>query len=233
MRELVFKYGRSQGIPETQCKSFFQSIQHQALKHAMELTSEIQTAATRMWTCIDQLAGRELCGILNAALREDNADLMPHVAVITRAINELLVVRRTGLHPPDNNVVYRGGGLPAQHQAFFTKGKQYRVPMFLASSFQKKIAQQVFCRRAQQDGLPPVLWVIHLDAEWGCMHVNHVQKTQVAGEGEYLFVPYAVFTVQDTQWSDSPTWMQPHVVTLRAAVDNLLEPDSLPLAPWA
>lgn len=53
------------------------------------------------------------------------------------------------------------------------------------------------------------------------------------GEKEFLFVPYSVFTVREVVWRDKPTWMDPHIVHLDVAVDNLLYEDQcLPLAPW-
>ena len=51
-----------------------------------------------------------------------------------------------------------------------------------------------------------------------------------SGEGEYLFTPYSVFTVRKVKWSDDRT--EPHSITIAAALDNALEPDDLPLAPW-
>ncbi len=52
------------------------------------------------------------------------------------------------------------------------------------------------------------------------------------GEREFLFAPYSVFTVEKVTWQLNPTWMNPHEVELRVAVDNTLHPEDLPLAPW-
>ena len=64
-----------------------------------------------------------------------------------------------------------------------------------------------------------------------------VRKSHVAGEAEYLFAPYSVFTVQRVEWSvlgaGGATADQPHIVHLEAAVDNLKEPEDLPVAPWS
>ena len=38
------------------------------------------------------------------------------------------------LYPPGGES-HRGGGLPLQHVPFFAPGKNFRVPMFLATSF--------------------------------------------------------------------------------------------------
>ena len=51
-------------------------------------------------------------------------------------------------------------------------------------------------------GMPPVHWTIKLDPRgekfsmYRCKHVNYLEKvTNVAGDEEYLFAPYSVFTV--------------------------------------
>ena len=88
-------------------------------------------------------------------------------------------------------------------------------------------------------GTPVVLWRIHLDErgqddfEFTCKHVNYVQNTSVAGEDEFLFVPYSVF-VHGAQCGVEQGRRSPSTrhSDLEAAVDNRLEPDSdLPLAP--
>ena len=48
--------------------------------------------------------------------------------------------------------------------------------------------------------------------------------------GEYLFAPYSVFTLLSVEWSDKNS--APHKLVLEAAVDNRLEEETLPLAPW-
>ena len=50
------------------------------------------------------------------------------------------------------------------------------------------------------------------------------------GEGEYLFAPYSVFTVKSVRWSLNPK--VPHRIHLRAALDNSLESEAVPLSPW-
>ena len=66
-----------------------------------------------------------------------------------------------------------------------------------------------------------------------CKHVNYVNRTNVAGEEEYLFSAYSVFTVMRVAWQANPTGSNPHVVELKAAIDNKEEPENLPLAPWS
>ena len=69
---------------------------------------------------------------------------MPHLVVIVRAINALCIVRRetASLKFPPNSESHRGGALPLQHHAFFTAGKKYRVPMYLATSFSEDKAYE-------------------------------------------------------------------------------------------
>ena len=65
-----------------------------------------------------------------------------------------------------------------------------------------------------------------------CKHVNYVNSTNVRGEEEYLFSQYSTFTVKSVKWSANPTSNDPHVIELVAAIDNMFEPEDLPLAPW-
>ena len=57
-----------------------------------------------------------------------------------------------------------------------------------------------------------------------------ITNSHVKGEDEYLFAPYSVFQVVSCKWSDSNP--DPHEIVLTAALDNKLEEDNLPLAPW-
>jgi GrpB-like predicted nucleotidyltransferase (UPF0157 family) len=143
------------GAPASAAKSLFQRLQGEAFENPQELLSEIQVAASRIWTstqklqgtCLDKTLNAEFCSLLNRALRDDIAELMPHVAVIVRAINALCIVRRDAktLKFPPNSVSHRGGALPTEHQDFFTVGKKYRVPMYLATSFSEDKANEFWC----------------------------------------------------------------------------------------
>eukprot|EP00668_Euglena_longa_P029577 GGOE01036932.1.p1 GENE.GGOE01036932.1~~GGOE01036932.1.p1 ORF type:complete len:650 (+),score=124.20 GGOE01036932.1:36-1952(+) len=232
VHSLIFGYAAHRGIDETKAEAFFRELQDTAFTHVKELLSDIESAAGRIWTSPKRMEDREFCFILNDVIRQDLDKLMPCAATISRAINLLLVnVRLTG---GVCGVVYRGGGLPDEHRGFYVPSRTYRVPMFLATSVDRNTSVQQFCRRAGlQQRLPPVLWVVHLDQQVGCMHVNHIKRSECEGEEEYLFSPYSVFTVQEVTWKEKPTWQDPHVVHLLAAADNRLAPETLPLAPWA
>ena len=140
------------GAPPAAANDLFERLQKESFENAKELLSEIQVAATRIWTSTQKLQGAgvdkafnvEFCSLLNRALREDDAELMPHLVVIVRAINALCIVRResSSLKFPPNDVSHRGGALPRQHHAFFAVGKKYRVPMYLATSFSEDKAYE-------------------------------------------------------------------------------------------
>ena len=138
---VVQAYAGKHGISEAEVHDFFSRVQSNAVRAGGldEVLNDVQYVAVRMWTTAEQLCGRELCGLINEALREDSA--VEHTAVFCRALNAFCVKRRADggvsqiVRWPDSNEVVRGGGLPARHRAFFTVGKKYRVPMYLATSF--------------------------------------------------------------------------------------------------
>ena len=138
--------------PAAAGKDLFLRLQGESFENPKELLSEIQVAATRIWTSTQKLQGAgvdkslnvEFCSLVNRALRDDDAHVMPHLVVIVRAINALCIVRRetASLKFPPNSESHRGGALPLQHHAFFTAGKKYRVPMYLATSFSEDKAYE-------------------------------------------------------------------------------------------
>ena len=85
---------------------------------------------------------RELCALLNAALRGDDAELLAPAMPLMRGIKSLCVVRgarpEARLRFPPAGVCLRGGGLPDEHRGFFVPGRKYRVPGFLATSFHRE-----------------------------------------------------------------------------------------------
>ena len=89
-------------------------------------------------------------------LHQDFKSTSHSLAVICRAINELLVSRRIDKKIPSpfpkEGLLHRGGGFPIEHQSFFSVGKMFRVSMFLASSFSKDEAFK-FTERAFTNGM--------------------------------------------------------------------------------
>ncbi len=142
-------------VPPAAGKDLFHRLQGESFENPQELLSQIQVAATRVWTSTQKLQGVgvdkslnvEFCSLINRALRDDIAHVMPHLVVIVRAINALCIVRRDekSLKFPPNAVSHRGGALPPQYHAFFTAGKKYRVPMYLATSFSEDKAYEFWC----------------------------------------------------------------------------------------
>ena len=140
------------GVPDAAGEDLFQRLQGESFENPHELLSQIQVAATRIWTSTQKLQGAgvdkslnvEFCSLINRALRDDIAHVMPHLVVVVRAINALCIVRRetASLKFPPNSESHRGGALPLQHHAFFTAGNKYRVPMYLATSFSEDKAYE-------------------------------------------------------------------------------------------
>ena len=113
-------------------------------------------------------------------------------------INLLCVTRREPDMPevpfPPRCETYRGGGFDNSHKGFWTVGKKYRVPGFLATSFDEKVADKFI----GYTKMPATIkWVIKFDPrgqtnlKYRCKHVNLVKKvvSHVPGEEEYLFAP--------------------------------------------
>jgi hypothetical protein len=244
VRRVIEGYCTRKNIDQARGDTFFLE-----LRREWELTDEVGIAAERLWTSAVELKtagdGRdfEFCFIFSQLLREDPASLTRSCAIIARALNMNLVAGRTGsaVFPP-NGECWRGGGFDEQHRGFFTAGKKYRVPGFLATATVKNVTN-VFMFRAESCGFPVVQWCIRLDKrsdprgenslKHRCKHVNLLRVTHCAGEEEYLFAAFSVFTVREVVWSVNPTTQDPHCITVEAAIDNALDPEDLPLAPWS
>jgi phage tail protein X len=134
------------------------------------------------------------------------------------------------VHPPDN-LCYRGGGFDDRCRDFFVAGREFRQPAFLATSFSEETARKFLRMRGDGDC---VLWLVRIDPERKCRHVNLVTKCVpgLADEQEYLFAPYSAFTVLNASWK-AGTVDDPHAIELMAAVDNKAASEDLPLAPWS
>ena len=194
-----------------------------------ELIDEIGTIATRLWTSAKTLNNRELCSIFNQAIRDDNEAMMPAVVMFARGINLLCVTRNLMIQKPEKT--YRGGALPPQHHSFFEVGKQFRTAQFLSTSKNRQVAID-FAYKASERGEEPIVWEFVFHPDFGCKHVNFLQKSNVEGEQEFLFTAYSVFTVRSREIKSLPNWMDPHKIVLEVAPDNRLYPEDLPLSPW-
>jgi serine/threonine protein kinase len=247
VRRVIESYCAHHKLDQVRGDNFFLK-----LREEWQLTDGIGIAAERLWTSaqtLDTGTGRhvEFCFVFSELLRKDPASLARSCAIIARALNMNLIAGRTeSVAYPQNGECWRGGGFDEQHRTFFTPGKKYRVPGFLASSLRKSVSQE-FLFRAEAADYPVVQWCIKLNQRADpqgensllhrCKHVNLLRVTHCKGEMEYLFAAYSVFTVCDEPgnpyWSDKPTTQDPHRITIEAAVDNSHEEENLPLAPWS
>ena len=202
--------------------------------------------AELLWTSSARLDGmsdehaKELCSLLNAAIRTDHAELMPSAAGLARSMNTLCVIRYAGAGRaefPVNGITFRGTGFDCRYRPFFDSepNKKYRVPGFLATSFSEEKAREFAFNNGTAFGRPAVLWVVHVDPRgrddpaYRCKHVNFVRHSHVHGEHEYLFTAYSVFTVRRCVWAEGKELSR---IEVDATLDNLTEPEDLPLAPW-
>eukprot|EP00811_Abedinium_folium_P001724 NODE_11581_length_1277_cov_3.672174.p1 GENE.NODE_11581_length_1277_cov_3.672174~~NODE_11581_length_1277_cov_3.672174.p1 ORF type:complete len:265 (-),score=17.65 NODE_11581_length_1277_cov_3.672174:251-1045(-) len=225
---------------------FFGDLQKTAVADTLEKAHHLndpKAIATRLWSCDKQCRGRELCSILNEAIRNDIN--LEHVMVLAKLINLLClgaeldsgISIRQSTGPAANlahKQVFRGGGLPDEYRSFFEPRREYRAPMFIVTTWLKdRVALKTFARYAQErSGRPPVLYVFYFGRD-GCVHVNYLGEGTLQGqEAELLFVPYSVFTVRQVIWQDAPTYLNPHLIELDVAPDNRLRSEDLPLAPW-
>ena len=134
---------------------------------------------------------------------------------------------------------------------FFKEGKRFRFPCYLATSFDREIAEG-FRRRAHGQGYPTVRWTVCVHPKGKtqpvlrCAQVNFVTKVakKVCGFGktadavedefEWLFQHFAAFYIHKVKWSDAPkVFEQPHEITILALPDSRKEAEDLPLAPWS
>eukprot|EP01043_Picozoa_sp_COSAG02_P014647 COSAG02_NODE_607_length_19608_cov_33.568968_6_plen_516_part_00 len=228
---------------------------------AGNLLAKVEHTSELLWTSQKTFRGmeehnKEFCSLLNRALREDDPVLAPSVATLSRGINSMCVEGRgeAALPFPPGGVTYRGGGFDDTFREFFSIGKQFRQPCFLATSFREAAARH-FLRMARAYGQQGVLWVIRVDPAGEhdrsrrCKHVNFVAHSLIvdaAGnptEQEYLFAAYSIFTVHSVTWGEGGV---PHRIELDAASDNNpgaeggegrwatpVGSEELPLAPWA
>ena len=234
-------------------REFYQQLRDETQRHAdgpqNSLAAEVGATAELLWTSPQTFNGMgdlglntELSSLLNLAIRDDHADLAPSTVALARALNALCVAPGRNfasvmpLFPP-GGISWRGTGFEDAHRDFFTPGKTYRVPGFLATSFSRAVAERFIFNNATALGKPAVLWKVHVDPEGEhqpgklCRHVNYVAKTHVPGEQEYLFTAYSVFTIRQVTWSVNPQ-ATPHEIELDAALDNQEHSLDLPLAPW-
>ncbi len=79
------------------------------------------------------------------------------------------------------------------------------------------------------------------ECEWSIVIFNFLGETRCRGQRGRLKMDLQTHSVWFRSWtwqvvatelSETPNYLTPHLVTLKAANDNLVEPEDLPLAPW-
>jgi len=245
LRALLRAFAEDQHLPQHLADDFFHSLQLEAFKDKDQMLGDLPAACQRLWTSAKPLCPQrpqEFCSILNAALRSDQPTLIDPASRLVRGINLLCVTRRMDdlarRSFPREGRCFRGGGFDDQFKPFFTAGKEYRVPGFLATSFNQDKASEFLYRAVQHAGKSGVLWIVQVDPrgkeqfQFKCKHVNLIAFSNVPGEEEYLFAPYSAFRIDRVEWSPTPDDRTPHRIYLTAYLDNRDAPPNLPLAPW-
>ncbi len=145
-------HAAARGLPDSAAASLFDRLQREVMQPGAgleEVLGDVARLAQRLWTTdlrledVPKAAALEFCGLINAAIREDDDARLRAAMPLIRAINTLCVVGRerpdSQLQFPPDSTCYRGGGLPAEQAGFFVAGRAYRVPGFLASSFRREV----------------------------------------------------------------------------------------------
>jgi len=236
VNEFIEAVGVSYNLPAASVGKYKKDVSDALMAKIKDIdSSQVRLAGAYIWTTAVTLSdgkrNRELCSYINEALRSDTSPMIDKVVPIVRMINELIVtVARGGEISkwPSGDKTYRGIGLPEAERSWFTEGKIYRVPMFLATSFQQDTAQS-FMRRMSNSVNKPTLFIFNFDPEDKCKHANYLgDVTAVKGEDEFLLPPYSGFQVEGVQWSRGQS-----VVNLKVFSDNHCpELSNVPLAKW-
>jgi len=196
-----------------------------------------------LWTSTaDDGLQKEFCSILNEVLRDDVHGLMPQAATLTRAITSIVVKARGGKNPNHvwpkdfGYVSYRGTVMPREEvDRFFLEGLQYRVPMFLATSFKEDVPID-FMQRGMQNapaGHTPVLFKFCLDQKNGCDHALYIEKISLCqNEHELLFVPYSSFQVLKITIPPVPDAENPKVIELMVFPNNKTVREDVVCSKW-
>eukprot|EP00039_Didymoeca_costata_P010264 m.137818 g.137818 ORF g.137818 m.137818 type:complete len:488 (-) comp14761_c1_seq2:24-1487(-) len=233
--KFITLFAKKNRICPREAETFYKKLEKEADK------GDLGERAQKLWTTDLTLEGRWFCSMLNEAIRKDEVDMMPYVAVIVRAINMNCIARNHPnlKHPfPPNSTVYRGAVIPEEYLSFFIPGRCFRAPMFLATSFSEKVAEKFYEGHCNGTNKLAVKFIVHVDpaGEFDntkrCQNANLLTNSKFQGEKEYLFVPYSVFTVRLVKLSPNNSDQHPHIIHLEAAVDNSRESHTLSLAPW-
>lgn len=144
---------------------------------------------------------------------------------------------------------YRGSSMPRNHKKFFdeAKGKQVCMPNYFATSVDKGSTDRYLANAASL-GLEPVLWEVSFDKRADPNGANNTdydvneghhyryvehRAPEAPSEKEFLFVPYAAFTIVEITWQEHSTASQPHVISIEVCDVGEEMLDDMPVAPWS
>ena len=125
MLTIILWFCKRKGITEDEGHTFFRELESEAFENRMDLLNYVAGACQRIWTSGKKLSDRwEFCFILNEAIREDDCEVMEKVGMLAHGLNKLCVRKRnsasclgkTNVEWPQDYRLYRGGGLPDEHQ---------------------------------------------------------------------------------------------------------------------
>eukprot|EP00438_Fugacium_kawagutii_P023207 Skav215676 [mRNA] locus=scaffold278:75566:76081:- [translate_table: standard] len=170
---------------------------------------------------------------MNEIVREDDKMRLQPLLPLVRAMNLFLVDRGAeATEWPEENVSYRGAGMPEEQMCFFQSGLHYRCPMFLSTSFNQGVAMN-FAREYSivnyRRVMNRVVFHVHYDVNLRCQHVKSLKEiANNKREETFLFPPYSAFTVKSAPEPQGKHW----VIHIEALPDNSQAPEDLPLALW-
>jgi len=238
------------GTKQAAVRNFLEALREKT--DAMDLVT-VQERAVAVWTytecCFPPSGPFTFYGAVNQVLRWDTSgDIMTKLAIFARTLNNQIVCRRAGgegvseevlaLPWPSNFKLFRGSWMPMSELRWFETDREYRIPMFLATSQDATISKRFLKNFAKETGEPdyfvPVFIIVHIDRERYCQQVNFCEAlTTCAGEVEWLFAAYSTFRVRKSAKIPArPKATNPCILEIDALPDNKDASDSLPLAIW-
>ena len=136
------------------------------------------------------------------------------------------------------NSTWRGGAMPREDFQWWleldkkaTEAKKFRTRMFVASSFNRSVAEH-FAEKAYNksdpDGTGKVLFLFNFERH-NCLHVNYIDKSGYPQEKEFLMPPYTTLELVRVQESFDLD-VRPHMIELNVMRDNQSESTVLELA---
>jgi hypothetical protein len=152
LRAFLALHARRHALPAAAAKDLARRLEEEVEARRAQSASleEVARVAQHVWSSsqrlknVPALHALEFCSILNKAIRLDDPGLLAAAMPLIRSINSLCVVR--GARPdsllrfPSEGRSFRGTSVPEQVLEFFQPRVAFRVPGFLATSFDEKVA---------------------------------------------------------------------------------------------